>query len=838
MAIPHLTTKSMPTKPKVPPPGRRVAYLAFLMLMSSCGPGVGDKVAPETDVLDSFVPNNEVDSVYVGYTGNGPALAAFAEGRNRLLQFDVDWTSSNPAVLRITNSATTKVSFGPLTGVVGFEAVGEGDAFLIATPHLPLKTTSGQPVVYRRAVSVATPPSQVKIVPVTPVILQVQQGSLINPAAVFRPKLVVRSPSGRTMNHVPVSWTTPDPDVIDVFRGDSVTLPTGTVIPPLATDNDSDIPTVTGRKPGLARLVATIVNNPGWRTPELSDTILVIVGGGEVLVRSTPVDNVRELAVSDAQQFAAQVKDQAGAVVANPSVTWSTSRPDFASIDGNGRLTVTKAAADGDTLSVRAFVPTLGITGLWKLTVYPQVAAITFTPNPLNMSIMQDAPLVAHLRDSSGAPIHRYLPDAIQWDVSSGSTVASLYSQRVGASADTLRLVSADNVGDATVRVRYRGSLTATVPVHVVPYGVITLAVQDGATTRPFNAAGESIAVGAALTVVATRRDYSNTVINEPLIFSTNQPARIAINPVGQNRATITGTAEGAVTLTVTSSSDVRVTTDAQLTVTAPIGGPATSLVIAPANGVMHPGMALQYLATARDATNNIAADCRTVNWVTDVSSVATMGSNSSANGIATGVAPGTTAVRAFCSDKPSLSAAAKLVVKDVTYGVTQVNISPRFIHLALGDSLTFVATTIQAGSTPPVAWSLVPSATPVTLGAVPGRVIAPASGSGGVKVVATAAGQSDTSWVTYGNAGSIKGTVVSTSGQYLGGSTATATPTGGGSSVVTGLNNDGVFYLAGLAPGSYTVTVRQQGNPTSQVFTNVNVVVGGTVLLTLAPFP
>ena len=802
----------------------------FVAAMVSLGCPPGEKAVAPTDetVLRDIDPTAEWDSTFIGDTLRTGSLAVI-DIKSTEISTNFAWVSSNPAVVKIVGSNLTTTKGGQCC--ITLVPVSEGSAIVTATMTDNVKTASGQALTYKANVSVAGLPTSLKISPSSASGLQVTDAGRTNPGSRIDPKAIIRSASGRPMkSNLEIRWSIIGGDAAKLtFAGG---LLTSSLSQPLGA---AYAPTVFGVAAGTARLVASLEPRTGRSYPVLADTILLTVGGGQVLVTSATSTNTT-MEAGDTQQFTAQVKDLAGATI-TPPIAWSSSRVAIATVDANGKVTAIGAAAEGDTVSVLANVPLLGITGKQTFTVLRRVASATIAPNPASVATGGFRVVVARFKDAAGGSVIARKSNP-QWDVTSGTDIVAIFDQ-----TDSTAVLQGLKAGDAVVRVRY-GSVSATVPVRVTPpaASTITLAIQTGSATRAIIPAGEPLLVGATLAVVATAKDLAGVVVSEPLTYSATPSGLVTITSTGQATANIVGVAPGTATITVTSSSDLSVKATATVIVSpVPTGGPAVRIVVtsSPANATIGVGGTVQYSGAAKDANGQNASDCP-IGWGVDRTAIG----NINATGLATGVGAGTSAVRAYCTDNRPFAFASRLTVIDAAFGVSQVNVTPRFIYLTAGQNFQFTSVVTQsaAGASAPVTWSLVQSPASAATFDQTGRVSIPASlgagvGGGGV-LTATAAGQTDIGWFTYGNAGSIRGNLVSTSGQFLGGSSAIATPTSGGTSVVSALNNDGYFYLIGLAPGSYTVTVSQQGNPAQQTFFGVIVTAGGTTLLTLVPFP
>lgn len=789
-----------------------------------------DPVANEVTVINSISPSITYDSTYAGDTLQAPQLSV-SNGSDKSITVELTWTSSNPAVVKIVGSAVTSSdATGPKLA-----ALSEGDATITATITGGNYGTSSGPVPsYHGSVSVAGAPASIKILP-SPIILQVYQPGIANDAAFTVPKAIVKSASGREIKQVSIDWS----EVLGNGVAEFCNPFAGSQCSRTATTSQGLGSGYYGIKSGTTRLRAALKPVAGRTLPALVDTANVIVGGGTVVVASSPV-GVFSAFVGDSKQYVATVKDAAGTTITNPGLQWSSSRPTLASVDQAGKLTVLAAGADGDTLTVLALSPTLGITGKLTLNVYRKAAFVALTPAAVSIPIGGTARVFAHFTDASGGAVRNLQSGRPEWTSGDDATADV---RRVPD--DTTGTIVGIKAGSTTATVTY-GAITATLPVTVVPIvKTITLQYTSGTTTRAFNVTdGESIVQNATAKIVATALDANGTSFNDQFTFATTATG-ITLAPTGLNTVTVTGVTPGtAYPITISSASDPTVKVIAKISVTAPqpTGGAATTFTITstPANATTGVGGTVQFTANPRDAAGLPASGC-TVGWNTDASSVASINNTT---GLATGVGAGATTVRASCNGT-NVGSAAKLTVTDGTFGVTKVAISPKkYDYVSQGGTSTFAAVVTQTstGATAPVVWSIDAAATAagVTIDQT-GTVRVPTSTSttfgGGVKITATAGGQSDIAWLTYGFAGSARGTITSTSGRFVGGSTATATPTTGGAQVSAAVDDNGQFYLVGLVPGSYTVSVSLQGVPGGQVFTNVIVTAGAITPITLTAF-
>ncbi|MEP6779706.1 MAG: carboxypeptidase regulatory-like domain-containing protein [Gemmatimonadaceae bacterium] len=799
--------------------------------------GKGSSEITATDVVGALTPNQGAVTTIVGDTVIVPAIDALGSD-NRRLSFDLDWASDNPAVAALINTPTSKTSSSDHGGV--FETRSKGTATITGTPTNAVKTVGGATLKYTMTVTVTGDPVSLKISPVSPVFMGITNGA---PSSYLAPTVSIKNAEGLELNagKFTVRWTLAAKGPLAFFDSASGLLfLEAQEDRPLSFVTGSSSPfRLSGYKPGAVRLTATLQPKTGHTFPSLADAIDVTVGGGSVSITG----NNSAIELGDSPTFTAAVFNAVGARVANAAVVWSTSRPTSGTIDQTGKLTTLASSPDGDTLSIIARVPSLGTIGTLPIVIYRKVAAITLTPSPINITLGGVIRVSAHYSDASGNPITKYFvaPESFPvWTITGGPAVATINDVITTIESDTSRILVGALAGDATLRVSLRG-IVATAPVHVAPViASIALTVPSGPTTRPVVTTGEPVRIGSTLDLIATPKDAAGNTIAENVTFTASPSGIVTLSGTTTNRKTITAIAAGTANIVVTSSSNPNITATVPIIVTgAPSGGVATKIVMtaAPANAVAKVGGTVQFTAVAKDADGATASNCP-VDYATDESAIGTVTST----GLATGVGLGATAVRAFCKDGGNLSAVAKFTVNEATYNVTQVNVTSRYFYLGSGGTAQSAATVTQtAGPTAPVQWFIDARPSPgiATINTTTGLITVPATTSGGGAVItAVSGGQSDIGWITYGNAGAVRGTVVSSSGRYLGGSTATATPTTGGATQTTSFSNDGNFYLVGLAPGSYTVIVTAQGLPGSQIFNNVVVSAAGVTFVAVAPFP
>lgn len=293
--------------------------------------------------------------------------------------------------------------------------------------------------------------------------------------------------------------------------------------------------------------------------------------------------------------------------------------------------------------------------------------------------------------------------------------------------------------------------------------------------------------------------------------------------------------------------SGANLTADATLTCAANSGNPAASIVLTPrvltigelANGTVSAGfLDAGGLATANGCTLGFAADASSVASVSVSGQIATV----------TGVNAGTTTLRAFCT-AGSLAALSRLQVTKAPLNVASMLVDTH-IYLpssnATNNTFTFTAVardgsgaTVAGAS---VVWAIQGGNTATYSIDQTGKITVVPSVAAGFRgggiVTATSGGQVDYGWFTYGDAGAIRGTVSSTSGQDIGPTTVTATNVSTGAVTTSPVSINGRFFLVGLQPGTYNVFVNGNAPGRSQTLNGVVVTAANTTVITVTPFP
>ena len=374
---------------------------------------------------------------------------------------------------------------------------------------------------------------------------------------------------------------------------------------------------------------------------------------------------------------------------------------------------------------------------------------------------------------------------------------------------------------------------TATFPVQVV--------LAPGSFTMGLIAAPLQVVIG---TPKAGLLDITRTNFAGPItVTGTGDHAGIAVsalNPVTGAQTVVTVSATAAVPLgphtIVLTGTGVGYT--AQLTFIAFVAAanPIAKIVVGPTPIAMAVGGQPRQLAAQLTDAGGLPTD-GAVGWSADVTTIASV----DGFGLVTAVGPGTTAITATNAAGTVFGRA--LVSVAAAAGVARINVAP--IHVALtttpgSNTFAYVATAVDVSGVnflpalPQSAFLWVSSNTAVATVDNQGGVTA--VGTGGAIISATKDGQRGEGAVSVGPVGAVKGSITSTSGQYLSNALATAKLAGTQVAQVTINQYTGQFYLPGLAPGTYQVVISVNGYPSQTL--SATVTSGQLVLLSAAVFP
>ena len=214
-------------------------------------------------------------------------------------------------------------------------------------------------------------------------------------------------------------------------------------------------------------------------------------GSAVLTVWPVPIAVV-EVALSSGAAFIGQTvlatataRDAAGKVVSDRAVTWSSSDPSVATVDGNGLVT---AVASGTALIDAICEGVSGSAALSATSAPVAVVEVALLSGSIAIGEATQAP--ATLRDAGG-------------NVLSGQSVSWASSNAMVATVDGSGLVNAREVGSAFITATGEGrSGSATLTVTPIPVARIDVAIASG-----------SLFVGQTTRASATLRDASGNVL-------------------------------------------------------------------------------------------------------------------------------------------------------------------------------------------------------------------------------------------------------------------------------------------------------------------------------------
>ncbi len=329
---------------------------------------------------------------------------------------------------------------------------------------------------------------------------------------------------------------------------------------------------------------------------------------------ATPVASVSltlpsaTLLTGQTQQAEATPRDANGAALPDRTVTWQSSNPLVASVDGNGMIAAVAPGIDVITATSE------GVAAQGTLTVMPvpaiPVASVSVTPASPSLQVGATVQLTAVTRDANGNVL---TGRAIGW-TSTNTGIASVNSSG---------LVSAVSAGSANVIASSEGrTATTTVTVTAIPVASVTVSPPTS-----------NLQPGGTVQLSAVTRDANNYILSGRVVTWASGSTAIAtvtasglVTAVGSGTTNITATSEGR-----TGSASVTVALV-----------PVASVAVTIPGGTVAAGASVQAAVTLRDANNNVLTG-RTVTWASGNTAFATV----SGSGVVTGVAAGTTSITA-----------------------------------------------------------------------------------------------------------------------------------------------------------------------------------------------
>ena len=239
-----------------------------------------------------------------------------------------------------------------------------------------------------------------------------------------------------------------------------------------------------------------------------------------VAVRVSP--SSRDLTVGETAQLTAEPLDAQGAVLSGRSVAWSSSKPNVATVSGEGVVTAISAGSAIITATVE------GKSGVGAITVSPApVASVAVSPTSATLVVGQTVQLEAQPRDASGRPLDGR---AVTWSTNRLDI----------ATVTSTGIVAAISPGTATITASSEGRS-----------GAATILVQAPSVSRvEVTPTSATVDVGGSFRLTATVYDSRGNVIPGAVVAWASSDTRIGIV---DNTGRVFGLADGTVVITATS---------------------------------------------------------------------------------------------------------------------------------------------------------------------------------------------------------------------------------------------------------------------------------------------
>jgi hypothetical protein len=330
--------------------------------------------------------------------------------------------------------------------------------------------------------------------------------------------------------------------------------------------------------------------------------------------------NASTLTDGQTTQAVARAFDAAGVEIFGRPVTYASADPAVAVVSNVGLI----AAMGAGTTAISATID--GVTGLASLTVTgvssAPVATVTISASPTQFPAGDSSQTTVILRDAQGNILSR--------------TIAFSSNKPSVAGVNITGLVKGLKFGDALVSASSEGK-TGSLLFEIdsaasVALPVATVSVALNAST---------LTVGQGTQGTATLRDSLGNVVTGPTVTWSSSNAAVAT--VSQS-GYVTAVSAGSASIVASASGK---TGAASATVQSASALPVASVQVTLTNGSVATGATVSATATARDAQGGVVVG-KPVAWSVANTAVATVSSTTSPSAVVTGVAVGTTSVRAI----------------------------------------------------------------------------------------------------------------------------------------------------------------------------------------------
>jgi len=286
----------------------------------------------------------------------------------------------------------------------------------------------------------------------------------------------------------------------------------------------------------------------------------------------------------------AAVGDASGSPVQNPSVTWTSSPADTASVTGFGDSARVTGRMEGVAMITAT---SAGLSDMHRVQITASsapVATITVVPADTNLTVGDSLAFRADLKDAAG----NFLSNrSVSW-YTADSTVIRVYAYGTAA------LVLARAAGTAVLHATSEGKTGQATMRVAVPAPVATVTVVPGSA---------SLTVGDNATFAGDVRDAAGNVLsNRAVSWSSTDPS-VSITSTAGASATVRALSAGTAVLRATSEGK---TGEASISVAAPV--PVATVTVVPDTATLAVGDSVAFRADLRDAAGNPLSN-RAVSW-------------------------------------------------------------------------------------------------------------------------------------------------------------------------------------------------------------------------------
>ena len=342
--------------------------------------------------------------------------------------------------------------------------------------------------------------------------------------------------------------------------------------------------------PNLDSVTTSGVEVTAGNTTPLSVLLPNAGSGGGAYVR---ISGPTSVGVGGTITLFAAVGDASGNPVQNPSVTWTSSPADTASVTGFGD----SARVTGRMQGFATITATSnGLSDMHRVQITASsapVATVTVVPADTNLTVGDSLAFRADLKDAAGNLLSNR---SVSW-YTADSTVIQVYAYGTAA------LVLARAAGTAVLHATSEGKTGQATMRVAVPAPVATVTVVPGSA---------SLTVGDNATFAADVRDAAgNALSNRAVSWSSTDPSVLSIASTAGASATVRALSAGTARVRAISEGK---TGEASISVAAP--APVATVTVVPGSVTAAIGDSLNFYAELRDSAGNLLSG-RSVSWFT-----------------------------------------------------------------------------------------------------------------------------------------------------------------------------------------------------------------------------